>query len=66
MEKICYMVTNKNVDPVSAPMQLTLENLLQLKAMGFSPSFIQVHLAAIAAFHTHVNGKSIFFPCIHW
>nr|XP_025038502.1 uncharacterized protein LOC112545154 [Pelodiscus sinensis] len=51
----------KDLDPLISPLNVVLEYILQLQATGLSISSLRVHAAAIAAFHHHIEGKSVFF-----
>nr|XP_014433438.1 uncharacterized protein LOC106732612 [Pelodiscus sinensis] len=48
------------VEPRVPPLNTILDYIMDLKASGLSISSLRVHLSAIAAFHTSVDGFSIF------
>ncbi|KAM7170158.1 uncharacterized protein RBU57_004972 [Macrochelys suwanniensis] len=49
-----------NLSPISASLQSILDYFLHLKRKGLVFSLSKVHLAAILAFHPHVQGRSVF------
>lgn len=59
-KRFCLWDANKDNDLVSAPKQSILEYLLLLKDHDSSFKSLRLHLATIAAFHTPVDGKSMF------
>nr|XP_025044009.1 uncharacterized protein LOC112546943 [Pelodiscus sinensis] len=58
--RFCHWCQRAKVEPCASPLNTILDYILDLKASGLSISSLRVHLSAIAAFHTSVDGFSIF------